>query len=302
MGIKNVFNSLKAKIDKNSPEILVVAGVAGMIGATVLACRATIKAKDIKDEKKAQLETVDACEKDGKTINDENEEVEYTPEDASRDRRTIKIKAWVKYGKIFAPSVVVGTLSISAILFGHNILRKRYISLGSAYTALDKAYTEYRTRVADKYGEKAEKDIRYGYGTEDKKQNDNDVDARPLSPEKKLECSPYAVFYQDGCTQWTKDPEQNLYFLRLQQAYFNNRLKEKGRVFLNEVYSALNIEERAEGQAIGWVLDKEHPNTFIDFGIYDIDKPRNRAFVNGYENVILLDFNVTGNILGSFNK
>ena len=49
----------------------------------------------------------------------------------------------------------------------------------------------------------------------------------------------------------------------------------------------------------GWIYDEEHPvgDNFIDFGIYDLDKERNRAFVNGYERNILLDFNVDGNIL-----
>ena len=35
----------------------------------------------------------------------------------------------------------------------------------------------------------------------------------------------------------------------------------------------------------------------VDFGIYNIHRPENRAFVNGYERTILLDFNVDGDIL-----
>lgn len=294
MKIRSMFNSVKTKVSNNSPEILVITGVIGVVTATVLACRATIKAKEVKEDKDSQIDMINACEQDGKTIDENNEEVEYTEEDAKKDRMTVKVKAWLKYGKIFAPAVIVGALSISAILFGHNILRKRYISLGSAYTALDKAYAEYRKRVEDKYGEEAEKEIRYGSGSKDQE----DI----KDPNKPLTCSPFAMFYQEGCTNWTKDPQQNLYFLRLQQAHFNERLKATGRVFLNEVYRALGGEETAEGQSIGWVLDKDHPDTFIDFGIYDYDKPRNRAFVNGYENVILLDFNVTGNILGTFKR
>ena len=34
--------------------------------------------------------------------------------------------------------------------------------------------------------------------------------------------------------------------------------------------------------------------TVIDFDIYNIENPAGRAFVNGYEKAILLDFNVTG--------
>lgn len=300
MKVKQLFNTCKVKLDKNAPAILVVTGVIGMIGATVLACRATIKAKDIKEDTRAQLEVIDACEKEGRTINDDNEEVSYSPEEAKADRKVVKVKAWLRYGKIFAPAVLLGTVSIGAILFGHNILNRRYISLGSAYTALDKAYAEYRNRVADKYGEEAEKDIRYGYGTEDKKTEDPELAETPLSPERKLDCSPYARFFDSSCHDWTKDAEQNLYFLRLQQARWNRVLEEEGRVMLNDVYKSLGFDLTREGQRMGWLRDKDHPNTYIDFGIYDIDKPRNRAFVDGYENVILLDFNITGNVIDSF--
>lgn len=35
-------------------------------------------------------------------------------------------------------------------------------------------------------------------------------------------------------------------------------------------------------------------DNFIDFGVFDGDRPRARDFVNGYERSILLDFNVDG--------
>ena len=273
-----------------------ISGVVTMFGAAVVACRAMTKVKAIQDEYEKDLSIVNACEESGMV--DENEE--YTHEDAVRDRRALWIRKTLKYCRIFAPAVGLAIAGTGEILYGHNILRKRYLSLGVAYNALDKAYEEYRKRVADKYGEEEERAIRYGYGTEDKPGKDDENDATPLSPENKLKCSPFARFYDESCNNWSKNAEQNLYFLRLQQAHFCEELKSKGRVFLNDVYRALGIEETAEGQVIGWLLDKDHPDTRIDFGIYDYDNPRNRAFVNGYENVILLDFNVTGNLLGSF--
>ena len=50
---------------------------------------------------------------------------------------------------------------------------------------------------------------------------------------------------------------------------------------------------------VGWIYDEKNPvgDNYIDFGIYDVNKPQNRDFVNGIERVILLDFNVDGNIL-----
>ena len=84
-------------------------------------------------------------------------------------------------------------------------------------------------------------------------------------------------------------------FLRSQEAYANEKLKAKGYLFLNEVYSMLGIQETKAGQMIGWVYDPEVEHK-IDFGIYDLYRDSNRRFVNGVERSILLDFNVDGNI------
>jgi hypothetical protein len=50
------------------------------------------------------------------------------------------------------------------------------------------------------------------------------------------------------------------------------------------------------GHEVGWVYDEKNPvgDNFVDFGIYDLYNERARAFVNGYERTILLDFNVDG--------
>ena len=110
--------------------------------------------------------------------------------------------------------------------------------------------------------------------------------------------SDYARFFDAASPCWQNDPEYNLMFLRAQQQYANDLLRAKGRLFLNDVYEMLGLEKSKAGQIVGWVYDRENPNgdNFVDFGIYDMSKERVRAFVNGYETNILLDFNVDGNI------
>ena len=110
--------------------------------------------------------------------------------------------------------------------------------------------------------------------------------------------SDYARFFDAASPNWQNDPEYNLMFLRAQQQYANDLLRAKGRLFLNDVYEMLGLEKSKAGQIVGWVYDRENPNgdNFVDFGIYDMSKERVRAFVNGYETNILLDFNVDGNI------
>ena len=81
-------------------------------------------------------------------------------------------------------------------------------------------------------------------------------------------------------------------YLKAQQNSFNDLLRARGHVFLNEVYDGLGLERSQAGAVVGWVLGDG--DNYVDFGIFDGDKPRARDFVNGLEASILLDFNVDG--------
>lgn len=113
---------------------------------------------------------------------------------------------------------------------------------------------------------------------------------------EKYHVSLYACWFNEKCVAWTKDPERNFQFLRLQQNYANELLKARGYLFLNDVYDMLGIPRTKAGQVVGWVYDQDNPigDDFVNFGFYD---HHNEDFINGYENSILLDFNVDGMIL-----
>ncbi len=286
------------KIKKHSPEILVVSGVIGTVTSAVLACRATTKLDSVLEESKEQIDKIhDYVENNGYSD-------KYTEEDSKKDLAIVYTQSAFKLVKLYGPSIILGTVSIGAILGGHNILRKRNIALAAAYTAVDKSFKEYRGRVVERFGKELDKELKYNIksGTvqvtevdENGKETTSDVTVNVVDPNN---LSDYARFYDDGCRGWTKDPELNLAFLRQQQNYANNLLKTKGWVTLNEVYDMLGITRTAAGMVVGWIYDEKHPvgDNFIDFGIYDINSEANRRFVNGLERTILLDFNVDGNI------
>lgn len=307
--ITRTLNKAAFKFKKHSPEILVVAGVVGVVGSTVMACKATTKINDILDDTKDQLDKIhEAGERleNGETLMLKDGE-EYTVEQNKKDLTIVYAQTALKFAKLYAPSVIIGGLSITAILTGHNITRKRNIALAAAYTAVDKSFKEYRGRVVERFGEALDKELKYGIkskevdevvtnedGTESVVKKTVDV----VDATNPMNVSEYARFFDDGCAGWTKDPEYNLMFLRDQQRYANDLLKSKGHLFLNEVYDLLGIPRTKAGQIVGWIYDEKHPNgdNFVDFGIYDTNKTANRDFVNGYERTILLDFNVDGNI------
>lgn len=294
----NVYNGVKGKVEKHSPEILMGVGVVGVVTGTVMACRATLKLNDILEE--AQ-ETRDKIKE---VASNPNYEDKYTEEDAKKDLAVNYIQTGVKVAKLYAPAVAVGVAGVGCVLASHDIMKKRNVALSAAYLTVDKSFKEYKQRVVDRFGEEVEKEIRYGIKAEEIVETVTDEEGNETTVTETVNTmnptlySDYARFFDAASPCWQNDPEYNLMFLKAQQQYANDLLRAKGRLFLNDVYEMLGLEKSKAGQIVGWVYDRENPNgdNFVDFGIYDMSKERVRAFVNGYETNILLDFNVDGNI------
>lgn len=290
------------KVQKHSPEILMGAGIVGAVTSAVMACKATLKLDDVLAESK---ETVDKIHEVSENPDMIAEGKEYTEDDMKKDLTIVYAKAGLKVAKLYAPAIVLGGVSIAAIVSGHQILRKRNIALAAAYTAIDKGFKEYRGRVIDKFGEELDKELKYGIKAKEVEETVVDENGKEKKVKKTVETvgqntgSPYAKFFDESCRGWTKDPEYNLMMVRDVQDYANRLLKIKGHLFLNEVYDLLGIQRTSAGQVVGWIYDESNPigDNYVDFGIYDLHDEAKRNFVNGYERTILLDFNVDGDIL-----
>ena len=107
-----------------------------------------------------------------------------------------------------------------------------------------------------------------------------------------LGTSPYGFKFDENSASWDRSRDMNVFFLKFTQDYFNDLLKLRGYLFLNEVYDRLGIPRRALGQCVGWVYNENNPNgdNFVDLDIFN---ERN----NNDENVFILDPNVDGYIL-----
>lgn len=299
-------HKINFKFKKHSPELLVSAGVIGLVGAGVMACKATTKLDAILSESKEKIETFQHTVENPEVL---PKDAVYTEEDCKNDTKIVCVKTAFEVGKLYAPSVIVAGISIAAIFKGHQILRTRNIALAAAYATVDKSFKEYRGRVVERFGKELDKELRYNIKTKEVEkvvvnEDGSESVVKEVVEYADLPCDPnkisdYARFFDDGNIGWTKDPNYNLMIVRRQQDYFNDLLKTRGYVFLNEVYDAFGWKRIPEGQLVGWVYNLENPtgDNYIDFGIYDLHRPENRRFVNGLERTILLDFNVDGNII-----
>lgn len=292
------FYKCEGLVKKHSPEILAGVGVVGVVASTVLACKATMKVNDILTDAKEQIDKVNSV-KNNPAYADR-----YSEEDAKKDLSVVYVQKGVELVKVYLPAFTLGAVSIGCLLSSNNILRKRNAALGAAYATLDKSYKAYRNRVVERFGSEVEKEIRYNIRAEEIEHTTIDEEGNEVVVKEEVKTmdpnlySDYAKFFDESNVNWNRNPEYNLMFLKSQQQYANDLLKARGRLFLNEVYDMLGIERTKAGQVVGWVYDEENPigDNFVDFGIYDMSKERVRAFVNGYEPNILLDFNVDGNV------
>ena len=99
----------------------------------------------------------------------------------------------------------------------------------------------------------------------------------------------YAREFNSNCLGWENNRDWNLILLKMHQNYFNDKLKVRKKVFLNDVYETLGIPIETKYIGIGWDIDRDGDG-FIDFGIFDHN--RDDEGPN-----IMLDFNVDGQII-----
>lgn len=291
--VNGVTSKAVMKLKKHSPEILVVAGIAGTVVSAVLACKATTKVAEILDESKGTLDTIHDGMETG-AINGQ----EYTTEDGKKDTVVVYAQTGMKLAKLYGPAIILGTLSITSILASNNILRKRNVALGAAYAAIDKSFKEYRGRVIERFGEQVDTELKYGIKA--KKFEEIEVDPE-TGKEKKVKKtvmvadpnlqSDYAVYFDSKSRNYETNPDYNRMFLKAQQAFANDKLQTRGHLFLNEVLDDLDLPRTPAGQIVGWT--KDGPDGYVNFRIVEVERETEDG---RHEPALLLDFNVEGNI------
>lgn len=298
--VSRTLSKAKFGVKKHSPEILIITGVVGVVTSAVIACKATTKVGKVVEEHEHQVDAVHEAVENGITKAGES----YNEEDAKKDLTIIYTQTGLKYIKLYAPAVILGVLSLTAIISSNNILRKRNVALGAAYAAIDKSFKKYRGRVVDRFGKEIDRELRYNIKAKEIEETVVDENGKEKTVKKTIEVadpnehSDYARFFDEFCAGWSRNAEYNLTFLKQQQAHANKILQQEGYLFLNDVYEMLGIPKTKAGQVVGWIYDEKNPigDNFVDFGIYDLYNEKARDFVNGRERSILLDFNVDGNV------
>lgn len=95
--------------------------------------------------------------------------------------------------------------------------------------------------------------------------------------------SVYAKKYDQNSPNWQREQDYNLVFFRAQEQWFNDVLRAKGHLFLNEVYDALGLSRTRAGAICGWWYAGQKE---VDVTMDIVGPDKDGAYV--------LDFNVEG--------
>lgn len=303
-------NKFGLVLAKHGPKIMIWSGCGGMLLSIYEFCRAAKKSVPITQEHQEKMvkiqEEIDrqiviygkdsydkkAC---GKMIFDEKRDY-----------------AW-KMSKLYFRPTIEASVSMCLILGGEGIISRRLGRISAYAGALEESFGRYRENVRLDAGE--DKDREYLTGIQRKQVeavitdddgNEKKVDA-DVYVRKNDDTNPsiYAFFFDEYSTKWVNNAFANLLFLRSEQSWANDILWTRGYIFLDEIIDALGIqvsrEKREMMRIVGWYLSEEdrkerrlEKRKKVDFNIYNLTQATKRAFIDGYEPSVLLDFNVDG--------
>lgn len=323
----NVLNIVK-RFGKNTSEYCVKHSdtlcTIAAVGTSLFAFGTAIKAtNDIQEELEIHRSNIGSIKESYDADNQvfyhddvirENKEIvdikttEITGEDALKQYKKDLVKEYgataLTVTKYYILPVTLEAFSIFTIITSNKISRKRNAELSAGLAAVQAMYDRYRQNVIAEFGEEKDRDLRLGIHRE--KTDVVTVDENGNEKTKKGEAeiqNPDTVAdiwcrcFDESNDNWSKDYMVNRNFLFAQQAALNNMLRAKKYMTFNEACEALDLPQSELGQTWGWVYDRDIC-VQIDLGIKDITNERKRAFVNGDERNIFIDWKIPPYYIG----
>ena len=221
--VRNMVKRTQAKLSQYSPEILTGIGIAGMVTTTVLAVKATPKALELIEKKKA--------------------EVGLDPNNPLPVKEVVKT-TW----KCYIPAATTCVLSASCIIGASRVNFRRNAALATAYKISESALSEYKAKVVETIGERKEKVIR-------EKVNEDRLKEQPVSQS--------AVIVTDLGNTLCYDSWSGRYFKsdknKIQRAEntIGQRMLSQEYASLNEFYEEIGLPHTGEGYELGWNIGRD---------------------------------------------
>lgn len=291
-----LWTTIKVGVEKALPTIMVVTGIGGVAVGAYKAAQAAPEAKEAIEEFKTMRESVEQCDVDP----------EVKREMVTEGYKTLGHGLLHAYAK---PALLVSG-GAALILGGHGMISKKLATTTASLISTDNLFKNYRQNVIEDQGEDADFRYRTGIKKVEVESIEQDVRGRKRKVKKEIDVvddvigNPFMKFFDEANPNFSKNPTTNLYWLKKHEEWFNDRLRAEGYLFLNDVLYDLGFNRCSEGSVYGWLYDPDNPGAHnnVSLGIKDIRRKTIQNSINGYEPVILLDFNVDGVIYDKIPK
>ena len=236
-GLKQTIKSAERVLTKYSPGILTGIGIAGMIGATFMAVKATPKALYLIEAKK-----------------EESEVEELTPVE------TIKT-CW----KCYIPATLTTVVSAACLIGASTVSAKRNAALATAYSISEAALREYQEKVVEVVGEKKEKAVRDAVAKDQ-------IDRDPVTKSEVviIDSNSNTLCYEPLSGRYFKSTIDKI---KKAEIKLDRQMIQEMYVSLNDFYWEIGLDETDLGDKMGWNLSKGYMDLSFSSQLADDGTP-----------------------------
>jgi hypothetical protein len=209
----------------NSPNILTAIGVTGTIATAVLTGKASLKAGKIIERE------MDRRDRD-----------QESPYEEMGSREAFEM-VW----KLYIPAAVSMSMTIACIIGANRIGTRRAAAMAAAYSLSERAYTEYKDKIIEKFGETKEQAARDEIAQER-------IDRNPISEKSVIVASGGDVLCYDAYTDryFRSDMET----LRKAQNDINQMVINANYASLSDFYDHIGLPRTSHSDEVGWTTEK----------------------------------------------
>lgn len=228
MNLKATIASIVLFCDKNSPTILTVFGIGGTAATGLLAYRSGVRAHDILERHKKDMEIVDEDDKEAK--------------------RAVMRETVSDMVPVVMPPLIMGAFTIGCIFMSNHINSKRIAVLATAYTMSEKKLRDYERKMNEMLGEKKTQDIR------------ESISRDRLEEYEEKNGVPVLTTCQYGELPTVDEFSKRVFGCSCQRidgivAKLSARVFRENYISLNELYDELGLERVQMGDKFGWIAD-----------------------------------------------
>lgn len=214
---KNTLKSIKA----NTPEILTALGVTGVITTAYLTNKAAVAAHEVIIE---------------------HEKLNPPPADPKERLKERTKLVW----KLYIPATTSGVITIGCIIGATRSGGRKTAAAVTAYSVTERAFHEYRERVADEIGKGKEQKIR------DEIAQDA-VNANPITREVVVAGTGHVLCYEMHTGRYLQSTMETL---KKAENKVNSIAIRERYVTLDEFYDLVGLDHTSVSDKIGWTSDK----------------------------------------------